>query len=219
MRYYFHAFISGVILLCVMLSVSMDTAVGIAATATPMTYVPAAGSVVMVKGKSTLHAWSAKSTVINGRVIFSGHWHETSPDFMTIKLIHLTIPVGTLKGSDGSGMTNAMMEALHRREHPDITFILTKAHLSRRPSAKNKTYLCNTSGLLKINGIMHAVKLALIVLPHPGGKMTIQTDTKIKMRDYRVTPPTAMFGLLRAANSITVRVTWQLVATRPGNRH
>lgn len=219
MRYYLHALIVCVVPLSVILSVLMDTAVSTAATATQMTYVPAAGSVVIVKGKSTLHAWSAQSTVINGRVVFSGHWHGTNPHFITINLIHLKIPAGTLKGSDGSGMTDAMMEALHRREHPDITFILTKVHLYKGPSAKNKTYLFNTSGLLKINGIMHTVKLALTVLPHAGGKVTIQTHTKIKMRDYRVTPPTAMFGLLRSANSITVSVTWRLVATGPGNPH
>ncbi len=199
-------------------AISLAPAVSGAPVSTPAggVYISAAGSRVVVKGRSTLHHWSASSTSLNGRVVFTGHRLGKGSDALQLKLIRLSIPVTSLKGSDGSGMTHTIYHSLHSRQHPNITFILTGASLNKGavPHHGSKTFIA--SGLLKVNGIMRAVKLTLSITFHPGGKATIQTVAKLKMSEFGVKPPTAMFGIIRSSNAITVTATWQLVKQKPG---
>ncbi|MHB1767994.1 MAG: YceI family protein [Phycisphaerae bacterium] len=173
-------------------------------------YIGAPGSKVVVRGHSTLHDWSVTSSTLNGKVILSGHWRTTHGQAISIALLHLRIPVTTLKGSDGSGMTNTIMRALHRKQHPTITFIVTHAKLLPQRKTTTGSYLFRTAGLLKINGIMRKEAMTLRVGPLANGSLTVQTLVKLKMRDFNVTPPTAMFGIIRSGNAITVSATWKL---------
>lgn len=173
-------------------------------------YIGAPGSKVVVRGHSTLHDWSVSSSTLRGKLILSGHWRTTHGQTISIELLHLSIPVATLKGSDGSGMTKTIMHALHRKQHPMITFIVTHAKLLRQQKTKTGTYLFRTAGLLKINGIMRKAAMTLRVGPLANGSLTVRTLVKLKMRDFNVTPPTAMFGIIRSGNAITVSATWQL---------
>lgn len=173
-------------------------------------YIDAPGSKVVVRGHSTLHDWSVSSSTLNGKLILSGHWRTTHGQAISIELLHLSIPVTTLKGSDGSGMTNTIMHALHRKQHPMITFIVTHAKLQPQQKSNAGSYLFRTAGLLKINGIMRKEAMTLRVGPLANGSLTLQTLVKLKMRDFNVTPPTAMFGIIRSGNAITVSATWKL---------
>ena len=67
---------------------------------------------------------------------------------VAMDLLHVAIPVATLKGSDGSGMTDTIMHALHRRQHPQITFILTHAEPQNAKPTKSGTYMFHAVGLL-----------------------------------------------------------------------
>lgn len=178
----------------------------VAAATQRMEYIGAVGSKVVVHGHSTLHNWSVTGGTLNGKLILAGHW--TSPPTIDIELLHVTIPVATLKGSDGSGMTDTVMHALHRKTHPDITFIVTHA----RPQPQNKPgiFLFRTAGLLKINGIMRKENMTLQIVRHAHGFITVKTRVTLKMRDFNVTPPTAMFGIIRAANAIKIDASWHL---------
>ena len=189
-----------------------------AATAVAVRYHSVAGSKVMVRGHSTLHNWSVKSSTLSGKMILSGHWPTASGQGMTIDLLQVAIPVSTLKGSDGSGMTHTIMHALHRRKHPNITFILTHAKLQDAKPTKSGAYIFYAVGLLKINGIMRKEPMTLRVFPHRGGKVTVETRVKLKMRDFAVTPPTAMFGIIRSGNRITVSAAWQLAQASGGGK-
>ena len=195
-----------------MCSITLPAAVA----ATAVTYHSAAGSTVVVRGHSTLHNWSAKSSTLTGKMILSGHWPVASGQSMTIDLLHVAIPVSTLKGSDGGGMTHTIMHSLHRRQHPNITFILTHAKLQNSKPTKSGGYIFHTAGLLKINGIMRKEPMTLRITPHRSGNITVQTRVKLKMRDFAVMPPTAMFGIIRSANAITVRAVWRLAEAKSG---
>ena len=193
-----------------------SNALSAAVTTTAVTYRSAAGSKVVVRGHSTLHNWSVRSSTLTGRMILSGPM--ASGKSVTMDLLHVVIPVSTLKGSDGSGMTDTIMHALHQRQHPHITFILTHAEPHNAKPTKSGTYIFRTAGLLKIDGIMRRESMTLSVTPHRGGKVTVQTRVKLKMRDFSVKPPTAMFGIIRSANAITVSANWQLAEVKSGEK-
>ncbi len=64
-----------------------------------------------VSGTSTLHDWTVKSTTIKGTVQISGPWNAAPPAFESIQL---SIPVNSLKSTEGGGMDDKTHEALKR---------------------------------------------------------------------------------------------------------
>jgi polyisoprenoid-binding protein YceI len=161
-----------------------------------------------VSGTSTLHDWSAEGTAITGTARCSGPWTGTAPKLLAIQL---TIPVNTLKSSEGSGMDDTMYDALKMKANPLITFTLTSANLQSHPSSGDSQYHYTASGQLTIAGAARAENLTLDVQPGDGNKLTIQTQAKLKMTDFGIKPPTAMMGMIRSGDDVTVTVTWQLV--------
>jgi hypothetical protein len=163
-----------------------------------------------VSGTSTLHDWTVKSTKIEGIAEFSGELKSVSNKPVTLQSIYLTIPVDSLKSTEGSGMDDTMYDSLHLKKFPAITYKLTKATLTSAPTKDGSPYHFDTTGLVTVSGNAHPVSLDLAVLPVAGGKLTITTAVAFKMTDFSVAPPTAMLGMIKSGDAITVKVTWQL---------
>lgn len=107
-------------------------------------------------------------------------------------------------------MDDTMYDALKIKQFPTITYGLTKAGLKTSPSKKDPDYHFDTTGQLTVAGKAHAVNLDLVVLPHDNGKLTITTEIALKMTDFGVSPPTAMLGMIKSGDAITLKVTWEL---------
>ena len=66
--------------------------------------------------------------------------------------IQLTIPVKSLKSSEGGGMDSTMYGALDLKDHAAITYKLTSATLKAGPSAGQGDYHFDTTGELTVSG-------------------------------------------------------------------
>jgi hypothetical protein len=166
----------------------------------------------IVSGTSTLHDWTVKSHNIKGNAEFSGEWKGGSDKPIALQSIDLAVAVDSLKSTEGSGMDNTMYDALHLKKFPTITYKLATATLKSSPSKDGLAYHFATTGQLTVAGNAHPVNLDLAVVPHDAGKLTITTDVALKMSDCSVTPPTAMLGMIKSGDAITVKVTWQLAS-------
>jgi polyisoprenoid-binding protein YceI len=164
----------------------------------------------VVTGTSTLHDWTVKSGAIKGNAEFSGQWQPDSGKTIALQSIDLSIPVDSLKSTEGSGMDNVMYDALNHKNFPTIAFKLEKATLKGSPSKEDSAYHFGATGQLSISGNTHSWNLDLSVTPTGDSKLTISTAAKLKMTDFGVKPPTAMLGTIRSGDSIVVKVTWQL---------
>jgi polyisoprenoid-binding protein YceI len=161
-----------------------------------------------VAGTSSLHNWTVASATINGTAIFAGRFGAaTSPDIRSIQLV---IPVNTLKSTEGSGMDNTMYDALKTKQNPNITYALDSATLISGPSKDDPKYHYKAAGRLTIAGWLRNVNLTLDLEPTDGGTLIISTQTPMKMTDYGMKPPTAMLGMIKSGDDVTVKVTWQL---------
>jgi YceI-like domain len=168
----------------------------------------------IVSGTSTLHDWSVKSNTIQGNADFSGPWKLDSSPTIALQSISLVIPVDSLKSTEGSGMDNTMYDAMKLKQFPTITFSLAKASLKSAPSKPGSAYHFDTTGQLTVAGAAHDENLDLAVLPDKDGQLTITTDIGLKMTDFGIKPPTAMLGVIKSGDAITIKVNWQLT-TRP----
>jgi polyisoprenoid-binding protein YceI len=161
-----------------------------------------------VAGTSSLHDWSAQSATINGTATFAGDLVPAAPP--AIQSIQLAIPVNSLKSGEGSSMDDNICDALKMKDDPQITFTLTHADLKSPPSASDPKFHYDAVGQLTIAGTARSVNLALDVQPGDGGTLTIAAKTPLKMTDFGVKPPTAMLGMIKSGDAVTVNVTWQL---------
>ncbi len=168
----------------------------------------------IVSGTSTLHDWTVKSNVVKGNAEFSGQWQAAAAT-MTLQSIDISVPVDSLKSTEGGGMDKTMYDALNFKQYPTITYSLTKATLKSSSSLQGSAYHFDTTGQLTVAGAAHQEKLDLAVLPQSDGRLSITTDIGMKMSDFGVKPPTAMLGVIKSGDAIEVKVNWQLTMRLP----
>jgi len=175
----------------------------------PVPYVSSANSgKAAVAGTSTLHDWTAESATINGTAIFAGEFDPAVPP--AIRSIQVVIPVNSLKSSEGGGMDSTMDDALQMKKHPNITYSLDSATLTSGPTKDDPQCHYAATGQLTIAGWAKTVNLELAVHRETDGTLSISTQTSLKMTDFGIKPPTAMLGMVKSGDSVTVNVTWQL---------
>jgi len=188
----------------------LATTAGAARAAGTRQYTAAAGGNLVISGTSTFHNWTAKSTTLKGKAVFSGKWTGLGKAALKLQSINLVIAVKSIKSSEGGGMDDTMYSALDIKHHALITYKLTKAHLLARPTSATAAAVFSTTGTLRVDGVTKTVPLVLTATPTPGGGLSITTKLKLKMTTFGVKPPTAMFGVIRSGNAITVTATWPL---------
>lgn len=170
---------------------------------------------VTIDGTSTLHNWTVTGTGLNGKVAAGGAWKADAGPNVEIKSIDLTIPVNSLKSTEGGGMDNNMYTALKSKQNANITYHLIKASLKTSPSKEDPAYHFDAVGQLTVAGAQRPLELDVGVLRGDDGRLTVSTETTLQMTDFGVPPPTAMLGMIKSGNTITVKATWQLTPQTP----
>jgi polyisoprenoid-binding protein YceI len=113
-----------------------------------------------------------------------------------LKKLDMSIPVASIKG-DRSGMDPKTYEALKKDKFPTIKFDLGKIE-----NIDGKTVVA--SGTLTIAGVSRNVDLKANY-QESGDKISFSGEKAIKMTDFNVTPPTAMFGAIKSGDDITIK--------------
>jgi hypothetical protein len=186
-------------------------------------YEPAPGeSHVQIDGTSNLHDWSIKGTVIDGYIDVNETCRfnlamEKLPDLGKVKVslkTHVEIPVKSLK-SGHSGMDDNTYKALKSRQYPKIIYDMEKVSVKTMPKPPNLIAEFDTVGRLSIAGVTRTLNMPVTVKALEDQQFEISGTTTIKMTDFGVTPPTAIFGLLRTGDQITIHFIWTLDRKTP----
>ena len=162
-------------------------------------YISAADSgTASVSGTSTLHDWTVQARQSAAECGCSGPWTAAPPTFQSIRV---TIPVNSLKSTEGSGMDNTMYDALKMKASP-IDHLRPDA---RRPEVRpiprtiqNITMMPSASSPLPDTRC--AVNLTLDIDSANEDALTIMTQTPLKMTDFGMKPPTAMTGMIKSGD-------------------
>jgi polyisoprenoid-binding protein YceI len=153
---------------------------------------------MVVKGTSNLHDWSIKSDA--GTVdatVTMGAGDKTA----TISKLNFAVGAQSFK-SGNSGMDKNVYKALQATDHPNITFELA----SISPVATDgKLYTTPASGKLTVAGVTNTVSLSVNCQWSASDKSIVVSGSKaFKMTDYKVKPPTALFGTIKTGDEITI---------------
>jgi polyisoprenoid-binding protein YceI len=155
-------------------------------------YTQSGTSTITIEGTSTLHEWSMTSKEASYDAVF-----ETSTHSEPVRLTSLafSLPAESLR-SGKSAMDKNAYNALKTDVNKQITFQLVSSKV------EGKKIQC--TGKLRIAGTTKQIEVDVEYNVLPGGSLQCKGSKKILMTDYKVEPPSFMFGSVTTGDEITI---------------
>ncbi len=190
----------------------------------PLYFVLTAQSRLQLRGTATIGAWSCKSKHVSGKLILPTDRTALATFFNSIQTARpgiapplrlpvrkpaigeLSIPVTSLDGNS-FGMDHDMWHALKAKAHPTIRYTFTRVVSARLFWNKNSAtprLKLRVLGKLTLAGITRNLDTDMYVQKLAAGGYRIHATSRVLMRNFGVTPPTAFFGLIRGHNRVRV---------------
>lgn len=154
-------------------------------------------------GTSSLHSWQCRVEQPSGKLAAN----VDNQLKLTIQSLTLSIPTTSIKSISEKGeyydknMDKNMYRALNTDKFPSLTFTLSQSSVK---GARSKIYSVEGIGILKINGVAKEVTLTAQCTV-ASTEIIFEGKFPLKMRDYNVEPPTAIFGTIKTGNDIVVQ--------------
>ena len=108
--------------------------------------------------------------------------------------------VHSIKSTEGSMMDKNTYKALKADEHPQITFALITPIKAVPPGTHTIAAKVN----LTIAGVTKAVDMSVTSVAAAHGNIEFEGSKAIKMTDYGIKPPVALFGTMKTGDEITI---------------
>jgi len=177
-------------------------------------------NLVRIEGTSTIHDWQVEGHLIGGSAevgpgLPAGPGAETLPKVLEAK-VSVFIPVRSLKSveKDGSPYSTAMDEIMYRKlldqTSNRITYTLTSLTLKDQPQAATDPYQYEAKGKLAVAGVTNVITMPVTILPDPSGTIQFAGSVKVKMTDFKITPPspTLAGATIKTGNEVTLSFVW-----------
>jgi len=152
---------------------------------------------IVVSGTSNLHDWTAD--VLKAKGVFNIKVENNK--IADIQGVELKVDAQSFNSSKGSIMNSKIKDAINSKKHPEINFKATKLNSI---TEKGGVVQINSSGVLTIAGTSQNITIDAVGKVLPSGEIELTGSKKVKMTDYKVEPPTAMFGALTTGDEVTI---------------
>ena len=177
-------------------------------------YVPQDSSRLWIAGQSNVNQFECESREHRGEAIIFQTTTITG-DTVTVDedatKIMLEIDVEGIE-CGRSRMNRDLRNALKADDYPNITFVFNDiVSVSNGTSDPNSVRL-EVSGSLTVAGVTREVNVHLTGYTFDDNRVRATGSKEIRMTDFGVEPPTAMLGLVKADNELTVH--FDLIAAR-----
>jgi polyisoprenoid-binding protein YceI len=159
-------------------------------------------SKLWIEGTSNLHGWACTAEKFDAAIELDPAAAEqlATAAPKAVKRVDVKVPVKALKCGHG-GMDDNLYKALKADETPEITYIM--ATLEAMPGETDALTL-KTTGTLVIAGKENTLTMEVTATRLPDGSVKATGVVPIKMTDYGIKPPTAIFGTLRTGDEVKV---------------
>ena len=156
------------------------------------------GSRLWLEGDSNLHAWKCDATEFTPELRVDRPSPGAPPT--SVDRAVLDVPVAKIECGHGK-MNDNLRKALKSAEYPSITFVVTGAEFFEVGEGALEVL---AKGHLYVAGTGQDVQFQVSSTETGDGALRIKGQLAIKMTDYGVQPPTAMMGLLKTKNDVTI---------------
>lgn len=150
-----------------------------------------------IAGTSSLHDWESSVGELSADLSLS--YGEDG----TIKINSCKVSVNALsiKSTKGAVMDKKTYKALKTDEFPSITFEMKNV---LQTTEKDKGFTSKVQGLLNIAGASKTIDLIVAGTETAEG-IEFVGEKALKMTDFNIDPPTALFGTLKTGDDITIK--------------
>ena len=171
--------------------------------AAPVQLSLAPGGKIVIEGDSSAHAWKCQASGFDG----AGEAQSSEEVAGSLSAFEIGVPVrGISCGHDS--MDEKLRDALKADKFARIDFTFTSAAL--QPGAPKLKLI----GKLAIAGVEKNVTTVVAVSKAGGNIWTASGAVHFKMSDFGVEPPSAMLGLMKTADPITIRFELKILANQ-----
>jgi len=161
-------------------------------------------SEITVTGTSSVHDWEMNATAMNASIQLSIKENSIND----IVKVDFSMPTEKLK-SDNNIMDRKSWNALKSDKHESIRFDLSRVSGF---TTNGKTFSGTATGNLFIAGKSRPVTIPFDGNIKTGNTITVTGTEKINMKDFNISPPTAMMGTLKTGEEVTVKFKMDFVA-------
>lgn len=158
-----------------------------------------------IEGSSNLRDWSCGATALEAFVDIDDDAEtglQGAGGVTKLRRVQVSVPVNALTCGRGQ-MDRIMYKALRAEEGPDCRIIFGSFDVVAADS--DGEFSLKTVGSLRVAGRQNSVALDVDVQQLPDGTLRAQGSLPILMTDYGITPPTALLGVIRTDNRLTVK--------------
>ena len=154
---------------------------------------------VAVTGGSTLHDWTVTCEVVQD---YPSNLELTVKEGGEIESFAFSVEVKSMEGGRGSIMNTKIFNALKAEEHPYIKYRQT-APAKLGPLDSDGKFQLVSRGVLQMAGEEKEVSVD-VSGQYKDGALTFTAGHPMKMSDFKIEQPSAMFGQIQTKDDITV---------------
>jgi hypothetical protein len=162
------------------------------------TYKLAQGYTVTIHGTLSIHDWVETVGDVTGEMTAGPH----AGGGIDLNSIRITMIVRSIKSDMGKTMDNKTYKALKADADPEITFRLDTPVTVTQASGKRQPVAL--VGQLTLAGVTRPTTLWINDLAIGPDSMRFVGTQTVKMTDFGVKPPSALFGTLKAGPVLTI---------------
>jgi hypothetical protein len=126
----------------------------------------------------------------------------------------LTIPITSLRCTGGRPMEKDMTRALKADRVPTITFRFAGLRSGITHHIDDRQFEATIAGQLSLAGVTREISFPVTARRLSRSQFRLTADMPVRMTDFGVAPPTALFGVVKAANELSVRLDLTLEVVR-----
>jgi len=153
---------------------------------------------LLVSGTSTLHDWDMKAAKGEVNAVFT---FDAKGQISGLSSLSFTTPAEALK-SEHSGMDKNAYKALKTSSFTSITFVSGSATVTPLDAT---SVTVKSTGKLTVAGFSKDVVIVAVCKLNADKSISVSGSQKISMSDYKIEPPTFMFGAVKTGNDITLK--------------
>jgi len=155
-------------------------------------------STMTILGTTNVHNFQSKVTQISGDLVISGK---------KVQSLKVDVPVKSIKSNEKL-MDTKTYEAFNADKNPTITFQLIDAVIQK---ATAEDIVVAVTGNLTMAGVTKKVSFNTTGKALKAGTFQFTGSVALKMTDFKMKPPTAMLGMMKVGDAITLKFSIVLV--------
>ncbi len=157
-------------------------------------------SELWIDGSSSINTFTCKANIISG----FGDVHDKVSTRTGADVAEVTVPVGRFDCGN-QRMNEDFYHALKAEDYPYIQFqLIDAAPAAKDPVTGTESMHLYVAGHLSIAGTARTIQVTVQGKQLSNGMYQATGKIPLKMSDFGIDPPTAIFGLIQANDKITV---------------